>query len=190
MENIESRANSIKNHFVFVFDLDNTLVMTNRANNNAYKEAIRTIVGRSVSIGQDRFTRSNLSKELPGLTKLQFDAIVKLKEDLYVKYLQDTTLNKQLHKILKLAKEIGCETVLLTESHKIRARQVCDHHFLTPFFSRQYYKEDLGNGNKYQFLKSILSPSESVILFENEKEEIERAVRYGLTENQLITIKF
>ena len=181
---------SNKNRCVFVFDLDNTLVKTNRANNNAYKEAIRTIIGKEISIGYDRFTRSILSKVLPDLTTIQFDTIIKLKEDFYVNYLRETTLNKQLLKILKLAKESGCETILLTDSRKTRAKQVCDFHYLTPFFSRRYYKEDYGNVNKYQFLKSILPSSESVILFENAKKEIERALQHGLNENQIITIKF
>ena len=175
---------------VYVFDLDNTLVKTNRANNRAYKEAIRAITGKDVPMGCDRFTRSDLALVLPSITVLQFDAIIKLKEEFYVNYLRETKLNKHLLKILKLLHEDGNETVLLTECSKKRAVQVCDYHSLSPFFNKQYYKENYKNGDKYQFLKEMFPSSGSLVLFENERQEVKKAQQYGLQENQIITIKF
>jgi len=183
-------SKKLNDRFIFVFDLDNTLVKTNRANNMAYKEAIRTIVGMDIPMKHRRFTRSNLLTVLPNLAEPEFNAIIKLKEELYTNHLQETTLNRQLLKILRLRNHVGDETILLTECSKTRAKQVCDYHSLTPFFDKSYYKDDMGSINKYQYLKGILSSLGSVILFENEQTEIKRAKQYGIPENQIITIKF
>ena len=181
---------SKRNQFVFVFDLDNTLVKTNQANNNAYKDAVRKITGKDISMNTSRFTRSDLRTCLPDLPMIEYDAIIKLKEELYVKQLHKTKLNEQLFKILTLIRESGNETILLTECSKTRAKQVCDYHSLTSFFNRLYFKEDYENGNKYQFLMASFLPFSSVVLFENEQEEIGRAIQHGLHQNQIITIKF
>ncbi|MBR4645529.1 MAG: hypothetical protein IKO75_00240 [Bacteroidales bacterium] len=181
---------SKRNQFVFVFDLDNTLVKTNQANNNAYKEAVRTITGKDISMNMGRFTRSELRAYLPDLPMVDYDAIITLKEELYVKQLHKTKLNKQLCKILTLTRAGGNETILLTECSKTRAKQVCDYHSLTPFFSVMFFKEDYEDDNKYGFLKKILHPLSSVVLFENEDSEIKRAIRHGLHQSQIITIKF
>lgn len=175
---------------VFVFDLDNTLVKTNQANNKAYKEAVQIVLGNVSTISKSRITRSDLSTFFPGLLEPQFDAIVKLKEDLYVKYLHETVLNKQLIKMLKLLKEEGNETILLTECCRTRAKQVCDYYYVTPLFNKLYFKEDFKNGNKYQFLETLFPSICSVVLFENEQSEIKRARKHGLLEKQIITIKF
>ena len=193
MEDIQFKIDQVTpktDRHVFVFDLDNTLVKTNRANNKAYKEAIQIVLGNVATIRKGRITRSDLLTFFPGLSKPQFDAIVKLKEDLYVKYLHETALNKQLSKMLKLLKEEGNETILLTECSRIRANQVCDYYSVTPLFNKLYFKEDYKNGNKYQFLETMIPSICSVVLFENEKSEIKRARKHGLLENQIITIKF
>lgn len=174
----------------FVFDLDNTLVETNQANNNAYKEAIQAIVGKEISMGDSRFTRSDLLISLPYLTETELDAVIKLKESLYVNHLQETRLNNHLFEMLKQLKESGEETILLTESCENRAKQVCDYYFLAPFFNKKYYREDYENGDKYQFLKENFSIDGSVFLFESEQAEVQRARQSGLCENQIITIKF
>ncbi len=176
--------------FVLAFDLDNTLVKTDRANNNAYQEAIRSVSGREMPLGHSRFTREKLAKTLPDLDTTQLSEIVKLKERLYSSHLKETILNAQLFKILKLSSYSGFETILLTESHRSRAIQICKHHSLTQYFSKIYCRENYGGGNKYQYLRSITPSISEVILFENEKKEINKAIRHGINENQLITIKF
>ncbi|MBR4198651.1 MAG: HAD hydrolase-like protein [Bacteroidales bacterium] len=188
----ETAQSKKKDHkkYILAFDLDNTLVKTDRANNNAYQEAIRSVTGREMSLGHSRFTRGKLAKTLPDLDTTQLSEIVKLKERLYSSHLKETILNAQLFKILKLSSCFGFESILLTESHRSRAIQICKHHSLTQYFSKLYCRENYGEGNKYQFLKTITLSYSGVILFENEKKEINKAIRHGINENQLITIKF
>lgn len=179
-----------QDQLVFVFDLDNTLVMTNQANNMAYQEAIKRVLGKDIRMNNQRFTREDLFPMFPHFSYEQIDKIVKQKEDVYSGFLQETILNTELFKILKLTKTNGHKNILLTESHKARAIQVCSYHLLTPFFSKLYYKEDYGTENKYLFLNKHFTSISSVILFENEKEEILKAKQYGIPENQILTIKF
>ena len=175
---------------IFVFDLDNTLVKTNRANNESYKEAILAVTGKSVEINRRRFTRADLLNVLPNLSDSQIAEIVKEKEKCYEKHISETTLNKQLLKILNMLKSDGYNTVLLTESRKIRAQRVCNYYSLTPLFVNQYFKDDYINNDKYLFLKQLPYLLQNVVLFENEQAEIYRAMQNGISENQIIKFKF
>lgn len=176
----------------FIFDLDNTLVKTNRANNKSYEEAIKAITGMGIEYRykKPRFTRIDLSLALPYLSPSQITEIVKLKEDFYIRHLQETVLKVQLVKCLKLLKDYGEETILLTECRKTRAQQICNYYALEQFLSRQYYLEDYNGIGKYQYLKTLNIPLNPVVLFENEKAEIRKAKRFGIPKNQIITIKF
>lgn len=174
----------------FIFDLDNTLVKTNRANNKSYEEAIKAVTGIDYRHKKTRFTRVDLSIAIPNLTPIQISEIIKVKEDFYIRHIQETALNVQLVKCLKLLKDCGEETILLTECRKTRAQQICDYYDLKQFFSREYYLEDYDGTGKYQYLKTLNMPLDYAVLFENEKTEIRKAKRFGINENQIITIKF
>lgn len=174
----------------FVFDLDNTLVKTNRANNESYKDAILAVTGKKVTIKKSRFTRENLVSTLPDLSPNQIEKIINAKETCYSNYIAETNLNRQLVKILELLYDERFKPILLTESRKTRTQQVCNYHKVTHFFSNIYCKEDYPNLNKYEFLRSLGIQVETVVLFENEQTEIRKAIQYGLNENQIIRVKF
>ncbi|MBO4530395.1 MAG: hypothetical protein J5767_07125 [Paludibacteraceae bacterium] len=173
-----------------MFDLDNTLIETNRANNDSYREAILTVLGEKVEFKKKRFTRSDLSNFFPNISSSQINEIVKAKDVCYINHISETTLNIQLVKILKFLNDECCEVILLTNSHKSRAKCLCDYYQLSKFFKKQYYKENYGDGDKYQFLTQKGIQLSSVILFENEQEEILKAIQTGINENQIINVKF
>lgn len=173
----------------FVFDLDNTLVKTNQANNLAYKEAIKSVVGNDIKISNERFTRNDLTTIIPSISSEKIVEIIERKERLYGDYLQTTILNLELFKILKILRKIGQKTILLTDSHSIRALQVCSYHSITSYFNYLYCKEDYGGNNKYEFLKKQFSPNSVFFLFENDPVEISKAKQH-MCENQILTIKF
>lgn len=175
---------------LFMFDLDNTLVKTNRANNESYKEAILNVTGKTLDFKKRRFTRVDLRKILPDLSDTQISEIVVEKENCYSRYIPGTILNKQLVKLLSVLKDDGCETILLTESCKERAVKLCDYYCLSQLFSKQYFKEDYPNGDKYMFLKQNSFISQSIVLFENESSEILRARKNGISEKSIVKVKF
>ena len=58
------------NQLTFVFDLDNTLVETDRANNLSYMDAINTVLHSSISWDfNNRFTRNELCLLFPNLSE-------------------------------------------------------------------------------------------------------------------------
>ena len=174
----------------YIFDLDNTLVKTNKANNNSYHEAIHTVMDEDVHIRKKRFTRMDLSWAFPQLSSFQISEITRLKELYYVNHIHETVLNIQLVKCLKLLNNDGCETILLTESRRKRAQQICDYYALTHLFSKKCCFEDYNGKTKYQHLETLNVSLKSIVLFENDQMEIRRAVQNGISENQIITIKF
>lgn len=180
----------MKSNRCFVFDLDNTLVKTNRANNESYKDAIQRVTGRKVIIRKSRITRNDLITILPDLSAAQIEKIIKAKEDSYANHIAETKLNRQLVKILELLNNEGYNPILLTESRKTRTQQVCNFHNVTHFFSNIICKEDYPDLTKYQFLRSLGIQAGAVVLFENEQTEIRKAIQYGLNENQIIIVKF
>lgn len=87
---------------VFVFDMDNTLIKTDKANNLAYSEAIRSVLSVNCNIENGkRFTRNELKDLFPQLTQTQIDEIIDRKEKSFESYLNETELNNNLFSILK-----------------------------------------------------------------------------------------
>ena len=184
------RKAGMKSNKYFVFDLDNTLVKTNRANNQSYKDAIFAVTGKSIVITKNRFTRDDLASTFPDLSIIQMEMVINAKETCYPNHITETKLNRQLVKILELLYDEGCKPILLTESRKTRTQQVCNYHKVTHFFSSIYCKEDYPNLTKYEFLRSLGIQVGTVVLFENEQAEIRKAIQCGLNENQIIKVKF
>ena len=174
----------------FVFDLDNTLVKTDSANTNSYAEAIKAITGIEIQISKTRITREKLSQYLPSLSSTQISKIIESKEELFIRHIKETILNQQLIKLLLLIKGQGEDTILLTECRERRAKELCSYWGISKFFDKQFYKENYSGASKYQFLQAIVAETKSVVLFENEHYEIQKALKYNLYENQIIKVKF
>jgi len=179
-----------KNKKTFVFDLDNTLVKTNRANNESYKEAIRIVTGYVLPVyTRKRFTRSDLRNYLPELSNDDFLRIVEKKENIFGDFIETTRLNRNLFTILRALHENGNKTILLTNCHKKRAIQLCMYYGLNLYFNEMYYYEDYQN-SKYEFLFNRGYDSGSIILFENEKKSTKEALKCGLDKRKIIKVKF
>lgn len=114
---------------VFVFDMDNTLIKTDKANNLAYSEAINLVLGVKYGIDHsERFTRDKLKTVFPNLTETQFREIVAHKEQCFVSYIKETELNHNLFILLKSLHYEGCHTILLTNSRSERAINLCNYY--------------------------------------------------------------
>ena len=61
---------------IFVFDMDNTLIKTDKANNLAYSEAISSVLGVNYNIeNEKRFTRNELKELFPQLLIIKKSAL-------------------------------------------------------------------------------------------------------------------
>jgi len=125
---------------VFVFDMDNTLIKTDKANNLAYSEAIRSVLSVNCNIENGkRFTRNELKDLFPQLTQTQIDEIIDRKEKSFESYLNETELNNNLFSILKCLHQEGHHTILLTNCHSGRAISLCNFYDLTKYFVRRFF---------------------------------------------------
>ena len=175
---------------VFVFDMDNTLIKTDKANNLAYSEAISLVQGVKYKIGNDkRFTRNKLKTVFPDLTEAQIREIVTCKELCFDSYLEETELNQNLFMLLKRLHHEGCHTILLTNSRSGRAISLCNYYNLTKYFVRRFFYEDCID-NKYTLLKSLGYDLQNVVLYENEETSASEAVTNGINIDKIIKVEF
>ena len=175
---------------VFVFDMDNTLIKTDKANNLAYSEAIRSVLSVNCNIENGkRFTRNELKDLFPQLTQTQIDEIIDRKEKSFESYLNETELNNNLFSILKCLHQEGHHTILLTHCHSGRAISLCNFYDLTKYFVRRFFYEDC-LGNKYTLLKSLGYDLQNVVLYENEEVSSSEAVTNGINLDKIVKVKF
>ena len=173
----------------YIFDLDNTLIYSDTANNLAYKEAVRNVIHKDLDIKSGRITRGDIASHYPNLTATQLSKIIKEKEKSYAKYFDFTLLNVALLNILKQLSSANQRTILMTYSGSERACQLLEFYGIDKYFSEKYYKEDFGNKSKYKFANEILSiDSRKIVLFENETEGQREAVSDGFAAHNIIKI--
>lgn len=175
---------------VFVFDMDNTLIKTDKANSLAYSEAISSVLGVNCNIEDGkRFTRNKLKELFPQLAQNQIDKIIDCKEKCFESYLNETELNNNLFSILKRIYQEGHHTILLTNCHSGRAISLCNFYNLTKYFVRRFFYEDCFN-NKYTLLKSLGYNLQNVVLYENDEASSSEAVTNGINLDKIIKVEF
>lgn len=175
---------------VFVFDMDKTLIDTDKANNLAYFDAIYSVTNFKCDIDYGkRFTRNMLKTLFPNLAESQFKDIVTYKEKFFKLYLKETILNQKLFVILKCLYQEGHRTILLTNCHSERAICLCNYYNLTKYFVQRFFFEDYID-NKYKFLKSLGYDLRNVVLYENEAESSLEAVNNGIKVDNIIKVEF
>lgn len=174
----------INSDTILVFDLDGTLVETNHANFLAYEKAIRLAAEADVPVHFDyaeRFNRNTLKRAFPRLTETVMEKIIREKEKCFDEFLPETRLNRNVAEIL--CRYCGTNpTVLVTDCRRARALAVLDYHSLTDKFSNLlFHKSEDRHTDKFRYAISVLGISpERLIAFENDRDEIKKAIRAGI----------
>lgn len=185
-----SAMNTQNPNNIFVFDMDNTLIKTDKANNLAYSEAISSILGVNCNIEKGkRFTRNELKELFPNLTETQIDEIIDHKEKCFESYLNETELNTNLFSLLKRLHQEGLHTILLTNCHAGRAISLCNFYNLTKYFLQRFFYEDCLD-NKFTFLKSLGYNLQNVVLYENEETSSLEAITNGINLDKIVKVEF
>ncbi len=159
-----------------IFDLDNTLVYTNQANNDAYNSALRQ-AGLKPIRGVDRITRETVRRVYRHLTGEQIQKIITNKRTLYC--VQKTYVN---HRLLRYARKQGVENCFVwTSADCGRAFSVMEHHGLHRYFSDIYFSE---KRNIVQELEDLtrhfcLEPQD-VVIYEDTDTYIEELRQGGV----------
>ncbi len=165
-----------------IFDLDGTIIDTNEANFLSYKETIDKVKNLDLNLlyyENKRFTREKLELVIPNLTTKEFKSIIKIKNDIFYKYLPNTKLNTTVLNIIKKFFKTN-KIILATNSHKIRADLLLKHYNLFNIFDKKYYEEDyVNNSSKYQYILNNLNINlNNIIVFEDKYNEI--CIRYSI----------
>lgn len=129
-----------------VFDLDNTLIMTDELNNRAYNHALG-LFGLSPLESQKRITREYIRKIFPFLSDFMLMRIVKEKQRFFLANLHIAKLNESVVRLLKNAEKKSC--VLWTKAEYGRAVSLLRYHNLFDLFAfvlvspKEFVREDI-----------------------------------------------
>lgn len=179
---------------ILIFDLDGTLVNTDEANFFAYKEAVEEIKKIDLSSlysKNERFTKSNLKKLMPTLSTQEYNDIIKIKNNVYTKYLKSTSINTHIFEILNKFSKTN-KIILATNSDRKRADLVLKYHKLDNIFDCKFYKNDyIGENNKFKYILNLLKIDPNItIVFENDSSEVEMAKIAGIPNENIFNLKF
>lgn len=191
MQNIDAK---IQADTVLFFDMDGTLIDTNLANFLSYKKAIHSVTKSELSLinnSDGRFNRSYLKNAVPNLSESEYERIIQEKEKFYRDFLSETKLNEVIVNILLKYSKTN-KTVLVTNCRKDRALETLKHFSLVERFSDIFYRQFNDRDKKINKYKNAISylgiPVNSILVFENEKQEIENAIIAGIPTTNIISL--
>ncbi len=192
-EELKDLDNKITAETVLFFDMDGTLIDTNYANFLSYKKAILSVTmsNHELTYNQEkRFNRSILKAAVPNLTEIEYESIIREKEEYYVDILNETRLSTATVDILLKYSKTN-KAVLVTNCRYDRAMATLRHFILVNHFSSIICREFGDKDQKINKFKNAISklgvPPNLIIAFENEEIEIEDAKIAGIQE--IIKIK-
>jgi beta-phosphoglucomutase-like phosphatase (HAD superfamily) len=179
---------------VLFFDMDGTLVDTDFANFLSYKNSIQSLVALDKEIQfepTERFNRTSLKTVAPNLTEIEYGKIIQQKEINYKEHLSHTKLRKSVVDILMQYYKTN-KTVLVTNCREDRALMILNYYNLIDKFSNLFFRQTPKNGNRINKYKNAISclnlSAQTVIVFENEKQEIEDAILAGISINNILSL--
>jgi beta-phosphoglucomutase len=192
MTSIQQFCSQFNSNSVLLFDLDGTLVETDKANNWAYLMAIKEIMGVNFGVNSIiRITREKLSCLLPHASKEELNKIISYKEKCFSNFLNCTRINTELHEVLKRYKDQN-RLILITRSKRERALRVLKHHRLLDYFQSiicQCQDSSMEWKSKIpELLKDEDFNLQDLFLFENEEAERLDAIKSGLKTNQVLIV--
>jgi len=173
-----------------IFDLDGTIIDTDKANLLSYQKAIKKVRNIDLQLlyeSHERFTRKKLNLIIPNLAVQEFEKIIEMKTNIFQKNLKYTILNTSILEIINKFSKSN-KIILATNSHKIKADLLLNHYDLFNLFDKKYYKEDYTNkNNKYQYILDDLNISpNNIMIFEDNQNEIIKAIDLGIPSENII----
>lgn len=177
---------------IILCDMDGTLIDTDQANSDAYKDAVNMVLKRHIecpSSSDDRITRSVLRRLFPAMDASVFQKIVQIKGALFPSHLHKTKVNRLLLEQLKKYRNV-CPIYLVTKCNDRRVDQLLKYHKLYGLFDAIYsYQKEFEERGKYAVVmeRQAFDP-EQVIILDDSIQEIFYALQQEIENKQIINI--
>lgn len=170
------------NNYIIAFDLDGTLVNTDKANSMAYQRSVYDVTGITVDIENCRITRDSLKTKINVSDGILHEIIIK-KEQLFTELLLYT---QPLPALFILQHLKNTHNVLLTYARQERAYSVLEYYGVTSLFDNFYYRDCYSGKSKFDYLVNELHySSDKIILFENDQKAIADAIHFGIPQRNI-----
>ena len=144
-----------------VFDLDNTLVFTDKLNNESYNFALSKL-GKENICDVKRITRSTVFERFE-LTEVEKQQIVTLKQEYFINNINKIETNDEL--ISKLMKLDYAKCVLWTRAEKIRAEAIMKYLSIDKAFSNVVYSSKQNIEEYIKFICSFYKCQKDYLVF-------------------------
>lgn len=174
----------------FFFDLDGTLIDTEAANYQAYKQAIINVCGIKITKSQYGKTHGMVYSDflpqlVPTITKYEIEEVSKQKKELYREQMHLTKPNIFLIEFLKRMAD-DYTTILVTTAKTVNAKTVLKKHNINDLFDFMVFGDDVKNmkpdPEAYKLaLKLSNLEKDEVIAFEDSTVGINAAHSAGIS---------
>lgn len=164
-------------NYIMVFDLDGTLVDTDKANSLAYQQSVYDVTGITINIEGHRITRDLLQTKI-NVSSAILKEIIARKEKLFSEYLVHTNPMPALFVLQHLK---STHNILLTLARQKRAELVLGYYGVLSLFDGFYYRDSYSGKSKFDYLVNEQHYSaDKIILFENDSKAITDAIHFGI----------
>ena len=148
-------------HIISVFDLDNTLVFTDKLNNESYNYALSQI-GKEKIVDVKRITRATVYSRCE-LTENEKQQIVRIKQEYFINNIYKIEKNNEL--ILKLRSLNPPQCVLWTKAEKVRTEAILKYLCIDKCFSNVFYSPKNNIENDLEIICNLYNCSKEDLVF-------------------------
>ena len=178
----------LRKDLILLFDLDGTLLDTNLANNEAYRNAIWKVTGTSdyaIFSLLRRVTRENIAS-IKSITPDQLEEIVRQKKKYFPYRVQEGNTSAFVTLDILRRYSVSNSCYVITSADPDRARFLIQGYGINQWVKGVIYAD---RTDKYKDIASKLNVDASkIILFEDEKEAISNAISNGVQKSFIIPV--
>ena len=178
----------LRKDLILLFDLDGTLLDTNLANNEAYRNAIWKVTGTSdyaIFSLLRRVTRENIAS-IKSITPDQLEEIVRQKKKYFPYRVQEGNTSAFVTLDILRRHSVSNSCYVITSADPDRARFLIQGYGINQWVKGVIYAD---RTDKYKDIASKLNVDASkIILFEDEKEAISNAISNGVQKSFIIPV--
>lgn len=158
----------------YVFDLDNTLIMTDELNNISYNYALAQFGMQPIETST-RITRSIVFANYPSLIDLQREKIIALKQNYFIDNINLTYLNTRLITLLRSKETAHC--ILWTSADEERVSALLRYYDLEKHFANIVYSEKRMLGDDINKICEVFNCNSASLLFFEDDAKIVKELK-------------